>query len=133
MLISSRSGTKVAVLSIHHVSLVVANTRQSIAFYRDLLGLEVCDGRPELGFPGAWLKIGEQQIHLLEVPNPDPVDNRPEHGGRDRHLAMAVDNLAEIENLLQLKGIAVSKSRSGRAALFCRDPDGNGVELIQAV
>jgi glyoxylase I family protein len=121
----------VAVLSIHHVSLVVADTQKAVTFYTQVLGLSLCEGRPELGFPGAWLGIGEQQIHLLEVVNPDPVENRPEHGGRDRHLAMSVDNLDEIEQLLLDRGIAVSRSKSGRAALFCRDPDGNGVELIQ--
>ena len=120
-----------AVLSIHHISLVVADTQKSVAFYTDVLGLELCRERPELEFAGAWLTIGDQQIHLLEVENPDPVENRPEHGGRDRHLAMSVDNLDEIEQVLLDKGLAVSRSRSGRAALFCRDPDGNGVELIQ--
>ncbi len=118
-------------LSIHHVSLVVKNTQLAVDFYHRVLGLEVCNDRPDLGFGGAWLQIGEQQIHLLEVENPDPVDGRPEHGGRDRHLAMSVDNLDEIESQLKSQGIVVSRSRSGRAALFCRDPDGNGVELIQ--
>lgn len=120
-------------LSIHHVSLVVANTQRAVDFYHGVLGLAVSDDRPDLGFAGAWLEIGAQQIHLLEVENPDPVTGRPAHGGRDRHLAMSVDNLDEIESLLNNKGIAVSRSRSGRAALFCRDPDGNGVELIQVM
>ncbi len=84
-----------------------------------------------MGFPGAWLQIGEQQIHLLEVPNPDPVEGRPEHGGRDRHVALSVDNLAEIEQKLQQQGFSFTRSKSGRAAIFCRDPDGNGVELIE--
>ena len=118
-------------LSIHHISLVVANTQRSVDFYHGVLGLAVCNDRPDLGFAGAWLTIGEQQIHLLEVDNPDPVEGRPAHGGRDRHLAMSVDNLDELESQLNQRGIAVSRSRSGRAALFCRDPDGNGVELIQ--
>ncbi len=130
-LIIRKSGGKVALLSIHHVSLVVADTQRAIEFYNGVLGLAVCNDRPDLGFAGAWLTIGDQQIHLLEVENPDPVAGRPEHGGRDRHLAMSVDNLDEIENRLEDQGIAVSRSRSGRAALFCRDPDGNGVELIQ--
>lgn len=120
-----------AVLSIHHISLVVADTQLAVAFYRDVLGLAVFEDRPDLGFAGAWLTIGEQQIHLLEVENPDPVENRPEHGGRDRHLAMTVDNLPEIQQQLTDKDINFTLSRSGRAALFCRDPDGNGVELIQ--
>jgi len=130
-LIILKTGDEVAVLSIHHVSMVVSNTQKSVSFYTKVLGLELCQERPELGFPGAWLTVGDLQIHLLEVKNPDPVENRPEHGGRDRHLAMSVDNLDEIEQVLLNKGIAVSRSRSGRDALFFRDPDGNGLELIQ--
>ena len=118
-------------LSIHHVSLVVADTALAVSFYTEVLGLAVCQDRPTLGFAGAWLTIGEQQIHLLEVKNPDPVTGRPEHGGRDRHLAMTVTDLAEIEQKLKDKGIFYTLSRSGRAALFCRDPDGNGIELIE--
>ena len=120
------------VLSIHHVSLVVADTRRAVSFYQEVLGLEVCNDRPDLDFDGAWLSIGELQIHLLEVPNPDPVENRPEHAGQDRHLAMTVDDLAEIEHKLKANNIAYTHSRSGREALFCRDPDANGLELIQA-
>ena len=121
------------VLSIHHVSMIVSNTQQSVAFYENLLDLQVNDKRPDLGFPGAWFDIAGQQIHLLEVENPDPVTNRPEHGGHDRHFAMTVDNIEEIEQRLQKLGAKYTKSRSGRAALFCRDPDGNGLEIIQQV
>ncbi|VAW64773.1 glyoxalase family protein [hydrothermal vent metagenome] len=125
-------GVKVGVLSIHHVSLVVADTQRAVNFYHGVLGLEVCQDRPDLGFPGAWLSIGEQQIHLLEVVvNPGAVD-RPVHGGRDRHLAMSVDDLSDVEQKLNAQEICFTRSRSGRQALFCRDPDGNGVELIQS-
>ncbi len=58
---------------IHHVSLIVADTDTALSFYSGLLGLESIKARPDLGFPGAWLALGEQQIHLLELPNPDPV------------------------------------------------------------
>jgi len=118
-----------SVLSIHHVSLVVADTQQAVDFYHGVLGLNVCPDRPDLGFPGAWLTIGEQQIHLLEVANLDLVE-RPVAGGRDRHLAMSVQRLGDFEHKLDAAGIAFSRSRSGRQALFCRDPDGNGVELV---
>lgn len=119
------------VLSIHHVSLVVADTARAVEFYHRLLGLELATNRPALSFPGAWLNIGEQQIHLLEVTNPDPITGRPDHGGRDRHLAVCVDDLLSIEKILEQASIAFSRSRSGRAAIFCRDPDGNALELIQ--
>lgn len=117
-------------IRLHHVSLIVADTEAALAFYHELLGIPLAVGRPELGFPGAWLQLGAQQIHLLELANPDPVTGRPEHGGRDRHVALAVDDLAAVCQCLEARGIAYTRSRSGRAALFCRDPDGNAVELI---
>ncbi len=120
-----------AVLSMHHVSMIVADTAKALTFYRDILELPVSEARPELGFPGAWLQLGAQQIHLLEVPNPDPVGERPQHGGRDRHLALAVDALAPFEQRLQAAGLTFTRSKSGRQALFCRDYDGNTLELIE--
>ena len=120
------------VLRIDHISLVVADTERSLRFYRDLLGLSVDEGRPDLGYPGAWLRIGEQQIHLLQVPNPDPTEGRPEHGGRDRHLALRMAALDELAQALDQAGIGYTRSRSGRRALFCRDPDGNALELIES-
>lgn len=115
----------------HHVSMLVKNTGISLRFYVNVLEMQAV-ARPDLGFPGAWLGVGEQQIHLLELPNPDPVENRPAHGGRDRHLAMTVTDLDSLTDRLEKAGIAYTLSKSGRAALFCRDPDGNGLEFIQA-
>jgi len=117
--------------AMHHVSLIVRDTQASLKFYCDLLGLTVCDDRPELGYPGAWLQLDGQQIHLLELPNPDAVTGRPQHGGRDRHIAFTVDSVEELKARLNREGTAYTESRSGRAALFCRDPDGNALEFIE--
>ena len=117
---------------LHHVSLIVADTARSLTFYRDLLGLEVAANRPDLGYPGAWLQLDEAQIHLLELPNPDPLDKRPAHGGRDRHLALQVDDFDVLKQRLEQHKVAFTLSRSGRQALFCRDPDQNAVEIIAA-
>jgi glyoxylase I family protein len=118
-------------LAIHHVSLLVQDLPRSLGFYSGLLGMPVSAERPDLGYPGAWLQLPGQQIHLLCLPDPDAGSVRPQHGGRDRHLALWVDDLAELARRLERAGIACSRSRSGRAALFCRDPDGNALEFIQ--
>ena len=115
-----------------HGSVVVGDTDRALAFYCDALGLPVDDSRPDLGYPGAWLNVGDQQIHLLELPNPDPVTQRPSHGGRDRHLALGVTDLDTLCHRLEQHGVAVSRSKSGRRAAFCRDPDGNAIELIES-
>jgi glyoxylase I family protein len=117
--------------AIHHVSVIVSDTRQSLEFYQKVLGLSVDDSRPDLGYPGAWLTIGDQQLHLLELPNPDPVEDRPAHGGRDRHMAVSVHSLDALMDTLDKHDISYSISRSGRRALFCRDPDGNALECIE--
>ncbi|MEJ2508987.1 MAG: VOC family protein [Gammaproteobacteria bacterium] len=105
----------------------------ALAFYAGVLGMPVDPDRPDLGFPGAWLKIGEdQQIHLLELPNPDPTSDRPAHGGRDRHVALRIDDIEPLRAALDAAGVDYTLSRSGRRALFCRDPDGNALEFIQS-
>jgi glyoxylase I family protein len=119
------------IAGLHHVSVLVANTERALGFYRDLLELPVAPERPPMAYGGAWLQLGSQQIHLLELPNPDPVRGRPEHGGRDRHVALTVTDLDTLVTRLEAAGISCTLSRSGRRALFCRDPDGNAVELIE--
>lgn len=116
---------------IAHISLLVADTETALGFYRDLLGLEVDPSRPDLGYPGAWLRVAGQAIHLLELPNPDPVAGRPQHGGRDRHVALQVRALAALRDKLSSAQVPFTMSRSGRSALFCRDPDGNALEFIE--
>ena len=120
------------IMELHHASLIVADTIRSLAFYRDLLGLQLDGSRPDLGYPGAWLWVGSRQLHLLQLPNPDPVQGRPAHGGRDRHLAFAVAKLNLLVDRLERAGVAYSLSRSGRRALFCRDPDGNALEFMES-
>jgi len=117
--------------AILHASVIVADTKTALAFYQGVLGLECDSARPDLGYPGAWLNVGSQQIHLLELTNPDPVTGRPQHGGRDRHTAFAVDSIDELVALLEQHKMDYTLSRSGRRALFCRDPDGNALEFIE--
>jgi len=118
-------------LRIHHASVVVADSQRALGFYIDILGMRRDPSRPDLGFPGAWLRVGEQQIHLLEVKNPDTVEGRPTHAGRDRHTALQVRGLDELEQRLENAGILYTRSQSGRKAIFCRDPDGNGIEFVE--
>lgn len=120
-----------SILAIHHASVIVSDVDKSLHFYCDILGFEPDNSRPDLSFAGAWLKAGESQgVHLLQLPNPDPTHNRPPHGGRDRHTAFSVSSIEALKHKLNTAGIDFTESKSGRTALFCRDPDGNALELI---
>ncbi len=122
---------KPLVTAIDHSSLIVADTHKSLEFYTNILGLKVDESRPDLGYPGAWLQLADGQIHLLEVPNPDAMSKRPVHGGRDHHIALRVTDLDAAIARLEQANIDYSMSKSGRAALFFRDLDGNAIELIE--
>jgi glyoxylase I family protein len=120
------------ILKLHHASLIVDDIAISLAFYQQLLGLNLDDSRPDLGYPGAWLVLpGQQQLHLMQLPNPDRESERPRHGGRDHHLAFVVSSIDKIMTALEQLEVLFTKSKSGRKALFCRDPDGNALEFIQ--
>lgn len=114
-----------------HASLLVSDLDRARAFYEGVLGLVASPARPQMAFDGVWYDIGPAQIHLLALPSPDPSDGRPEHGGRDRHTALAVKDWEELRRELDRRGIAYTLSRSGRRALFVRDPDGNALELVE--
>lgn len=114
-----------------HASLLVADLERARAFYEGVLGLVPSPARPEMGFAGVWYDVGPAQIHLLVLPNPDPRDGRPEHGGRDRHIALAVEGWDALRLELDRRGLCYTLSRSGRRALFVRDPDGNALELVE--
>ncbi|MDH5445873.1 MAG: VOC family protein [Gammaproteobacteria bacterium] len=119
------------ITKILHASFIVNGTEDALSFYCGVLEFEIDSSRPDLGYPGAWLNVGDGQIHLLELPNPDPVIDRPEHGGRDRHLAMQVESMEKLKARLSSANILYTESKSGRKALFCRDPDGNALEFVE--
>lgn len=114
-----------------HAGLLVADLARAKTFYESVLGLAPC-ARPNLPYPGEWYDLGGgQQLHLMCLPDPDAGASRPEHGGRDRHIALGVKNLVVLRSRLDAVGVAYTASRSGRAALFCRDPDANALEFVE--
>ena len=109
---------------VHHVSINVTDTSAARDFYVDVLGFTEL-ARPDFGFAGAWLQVGEQQLHLLELP-------MPEHKGQ--HFAPAVDDLDSAVALLRARGVEVgdpSEIEGVCRQVFLFDPCGNQIELNQ--
>lgn len=119
--------------SIAHASFLVANVKKSLDFYCGVLQISQNMTRPNFPFDGAWLDLGDrgQQLHLMQLPNPDSKEGRPEHGGKDKHVALVVDNIEALAIRLEEANVTFSRSKSGRAAFFCRDPDGNALEFSE--
>jgi len=121
------------ITGILHATFLTSDLARSRRFYEDVLGLQPDLNRPQMNYDGVWYDIApNQQIHLMVLPDPETGLQRPTHGGRDRHVALAVSNIAKLMERLSQVGVAYTLSQSGRRALFCRDPDGNALEFIAA-
>ena len=120
------------ITGILHASFLTIDLNQARAFYEGVLGLRPNSNRPTMSFDGVWYDVGpQQQLHLMQLPSPEIGLQRPAHGGRDRHVALAVSDLAELARRLEQAGVSYTLSKSGRSALFCRDPDDNALEFIE--
>ena len=119
------------ITGILHATFLTSDLSKSRAFYEGILGLHPDPNRPSMSYDGVWYDVAhKQQIHLMLQPNPEAGLQRPAHGGRDRHVALALSDIAKLMERLDQAGIAYTVSQSGRSALFCRDPDGNALEFI---
>ena len=111
-------------LGVHHVSINVDDADEAIAFYTDVLGLTVRDDRPDFPFGGAWLDVGGQQVHLLEIDVPDD---------KGQHFAIRVSDLDAAVAELRSRDVTVtdpSPVGTSRQS-FLHDPSGNRIELHQ--
>ena len=110
---------------IHHVSINVKDVDTALRFYVELLNLELLE-RPDLGFPGAWIRAGEQEIHLLGIDSGEPV--------KEQHFAFAVNDAQAIHAALQANGYSPTDIRDIPnicRQFFTHDPSGNMVEFNQ--
>ena len=116
-----------AISDMNHFTVLTHDLAATRQFYIDILGLK--EGyRPDLGFPGAWLYIGERAV--LHVIAGRPVPDPP--GGVLDHMAFSANNLPATVTTLRARNIEYvlrKQNDSGVWQLFCYDPSGARVEL----
>ncbi|WP_313526827.1 SMU1112c/YaeR family gloxylase I-like metalloprotein [Stutzerimonas kunmingensis] len=124
--------------SIHHVAIICSDYVVSKRFYTETLGLTVIaehyrearrSYKLDLALPDG------AQLELFSFPDAPPRPSRPEAQGL-RHLAFAVDDVAQCKAWLEHHGVAVEAIRldeyTGRRFTFFADPDGLPLELYEA-
>ena len=116
-----------AISDMNHFTVLTHDLDATRQFYIGILGLK--EGyRPDLGFPGAWLYIGERAV--LHVIAGRPVPNPP--GGVLDHMAFSASDLPATVATLKARAIEYvlrKQNDSGVWQLFCYDPSGARVEL----
>lgn len=116
-----------AISDMNHFTVLTHDLDATRQFYIGVLGLK--EGfRPGLGFPGAWLYIGDRAV--LHVIAGRPLPEPP--GGVLDHMAFSASDLQATVATLKARGIDYTlrkQSDSGTWQLFCFDPSGARVEL----
>jgi lactoylglutathione lyase len=138
---------------VRHFGIVVSDIEKALWFYRDLAGLEV---QKDLQESGSYIdnfsalknvdvrtvKMTSSNGGMVELlyysSHPEKANPQPINVIGCSHVAFTVGNLDEVYEDFSSKGIEFNSppqlSPDGYAKVtFCRDPDGNLVELVEVL
>ncbi len=141
------------ITDIHHASFTVSNMERSLAFYRDILGMEVVRDTAQAGVefkgplvdnltncPGSELRIVFLGIkdRLLELVEYKPKgksmrDNQASDTGSG-HVCFKTENIQELYKKLSATGTRLHctpQNLGGVWVIYFRDPDGIILEAMQ--
>lgn len=142
------------VKEIRHSGIAVSDLERSVSFYRDLLGFRVYKEMLESGpHMDAMLALKGVQVTTVKMSAPGggaiellKFHSHPEdraarlnvHQVGITHLAFTVESIDEAFDKLTSKGIEFNSkpqnSPDGYARVaFCRDPDGNLLEMVEVL
>lgn len=131
-------------MKIDHLGIAVRSVGDSLAFYRDALGLELAGTETveDQGAHVAMLRVGESRIELLEPVSEDTVIGRfiARRGEGLHHVCYEVDDLVARLDNLKSRGVRVLEGyprpgAGGNLVAFLHPAAANGVlvELVQKV
>jgi catechol 2,3-dioxygenase-like lactoylglutathione lyase family enzyme len=128
------------ITQLNHYLLVARDLERTRSFYQKVLGLELAE-RPDFGFPGYWLKTGEDIcVHLASQ---EPNETRDlfllkKHprgtagSGSVDHIAFLARDPREVRERIQQHGVEMHFRSFPDAKLFqifLKDPDEVTIEL----
>jgi catechol 2,3-dioxygenase-like lactoylglutathione lyase family enzyme len=113
---------------INHVSIPCRDLDESEAFYREAFGLERIPS-PVFRRPVRWLKLGRDQLHLMQMPDTEPLEGQ--HFGFDvDDFEAAFVKLRELGALDTASHVhPVWELPDGSVQMYAQDPAGNLIEI----
>jgi len=136
-----------------HASFTVSDMARSLAFYRDVLGLEVVFDSveagaefkgPEMdnltGCPGCelhivFLKINEDMLELIEyTPKGKALKGNQASDTGSAHICLKTENIDALYKKLSENGVKIHhppQNFGGVDVMYFRDPDGIIIESMQ--
>jgi len=128
------------VTALNHYLIVSKNLERSKKFYQEVLGLDVAE-RPDFGFPGYWLKTGDNICVHLASQAPNKIRDQfllKKHpkgtngSGSVDHIAFLAQDPEGVRNRIQKNKVDMHFRSFPDAKLFqifLKDPDEVTIEL----
>lgn len=115
---------------LRHVALFVTRLEETLAFYRDLLGMAV-EWQPDPD--NIYLSSGRDNLalHRYQGPERDAAQQRLDH------IGFIIDDIDQVDvwhDFLSANGVRIRNTprthRDGARSFYCLDPDGTVVQMI---
>jgi len=128
------------VTGLNHYLIVSKNLERSKDFYRKVLGMQLAE-RPDFGFPGYWLKVGDEICVHLASQKPNRIRDQfllKKHGkgttgsGSVDHIAFLAKDPNAVRSRIRKNGVEMHFRSFPDARLFqifLKDPDDITIEL----
>jgi len=125
---------------IDHIGIAVKNLDETVAFYRQVMGLEVSSTEVFNDMKVAFLRIGDSELELLEDLTPDGAIARhvAKRGEGVQHVAYRVDDIEQALRDMRAKGVTLiderprAGARNARVAfLHPKSTKGVLIELVE--
>ncbi|BAK34255.1 hypothetical protein MLP_12410 [Microlunatus phosphovorus NM-1] len=127
---------------LHHAAFVVSDLDRTRDFYLAVLGFEEIHRPTNFVFRGAYFRLGEAEIHVVEEKTPGRLrDNAPHwepdelQTGLVHHVAIMVGSFEPYLAALRARGLERVGGFRVRddfiEQVYIADPDGNVIELLQ--
>jgi lactoylglutathione lyase len=115
--------------AINHTSIAAHDLEESVAFYRDVFGMEPLP-TPNFEVPVQWLDCGAEQLHLFE---------RQVEAPEYHHLGLTVDDFEEVYRTAEQRDLFAGWDDNAEGSLYLlpddavqmyiNDPAGNLIEI----
>ena len=130
------------ITELNHFLLVAKNLERTKKFYENVLGLQLAE-RPDFGFPGYWLKAGNEICVHLASQDPNKIRDQfllkkhpkgTKGSGSVDHIAFLAQNPAEVRERIQQNKIEMHfrsfpDAKPPLFQIFLKDPDDVTIEL----
>jgi catechol 2,3-dioxygenase-like lactoylglutathione lyase family enzyme len=131
------------ITELNHFLLVAKDLERTKDFYCNVLGMQVAAERPDFGFPGYWLKAGEEICVHLASQEPNKIRDHfllKKHpkgttgSGAVDHIAFLAKNPNEVRSRIQKNKVEMHfrsfpEAKPPLFQIFLKDPDDVTIEL----